>query len=100
MIDDGATIQSKREQRWFRIAISVFALLALISITTVYLIKLAWDIVHHAAWMEDAFQKHAEAVLGLPLAALVALCAVLSLEAKPRLWRLRDQGRGVPKKQH
>ena len=81
MLDDDAPSHSNKEQRWFRIAISVFAFLALISITAVYLVMLGWDIAHRAAWMEAVFEKHAEAVLGLPLAALVALCAVLSLQA-------------------
>ena len=82
MTDDDATIQSNKENGWFRTAISVFALGSLIGITLVYLVFVAWNIVRRPPWMEDVFQNHAEAALGLPLAALVALCAVLFLEAK------------------
>lgn len=82
MIDNDATIQSNKEKRWFRIAIEVFALGALVGITGVYLFILAWDIVQQASWIQRVFQEHAEASAGASPCALVALCAVLSLEAK------------------
>ena len=82
MTDDNAIIQPNKEKGWFRTAISVFALIALIGITAVYLVFVARNSLHPPRSMEEVFENHGAAALGLPLAAHVGQCAVLTLEAK------------------
>ena len=73
---------SDRERHAFRRIVATMALLAMAIVGGVFVFFLARDIANAEPWMMEVFRTHPGAVLGLPMAALAALCIVLFLEAK------------------
>jgi hypothetical protein len=73
---------SDRERHAFRRIVAIMALVATTTVGGVFLFFLARDIANAEPWMMEIFRTHPGAVLGLPMAALAALCIVLFLEAK------------------
>jgi hypothetical protein len=82
MREQNIDMYSDRERYVFRRIIAIMALVATTVVGGVFVFFLARDIVNAEPWMMEIFQTHPGAVLGLPLAALAAICIVLFLEAK------------------
>ncbi len=82
MRDERVSVEDQQARRLFRRIIGILALLGAALIAGVFLFFLARDIANAEPWMMELFRAHPGAVLGLPLAALAALCIVLFLEAK------------------
>jgi len=61
------------------------ALVATTMVGAVFVFFLVRDIANAEPWLMEVFRSHPGVVLGLPLAALAALCIVLFLEAKSGL---------------
>lgn len=82
MRDETDNVDDERERKLFRRVISILALVGATLVGGVFLFFLARDIANAEPWMMEIFRGHPAAVLGLPTAALAALCIVLFLEAK------------------
>lgn len=82
MQNETSPIDNEREQKLFRRFVAIFALVGATLVGGVFLFFLALDIANAEPWMVEIFRSHPAAVLGLPTAALAALCIVLFLEAK------------------
>jgi hypothetical protein len=82
MRNDDVEVDERRQQHRFRRLIEMLALLSATAVGAAFVFFLTRDIANAEPWMMDVFREHPGAVLGLPLAALAALCIVLFLEAK------------------
>jgi uncharacterized membrane protein len=78
--------QVRESQRRFRRAlrglVAVVAVVAVAFLASVFVYYAARDMAQAAPWMVEAVREHFAAVIGLPAAALGALCLVLVLEVK------------------
>ena len=72
----------EQERRIFRRIVAIMALIAATFVGGVFVFFLVRDMANAEPWMMEVFRAHPGALLGLPLAALAALCIVLFLEAK------------------
>jgi hypothetical protein len=82
MREQNTEIYSDRERRIFRRIVATLALVATTTVGGVFVFYLARDIANAEPWMMEVFRTHPGAVLGLPVAALAAICIVLFLEAR------------------
>lgn len=82
MPNESTHVEENQERRLFRRIIAIVALTGASLVGGVFLFFLARDVANAEPWMMEVFRAHAAAVLGLPTAALAALCIVLFLEAK------------------
>ncbi len=85
MREQNINMYSDRERHVFRRIVAIMALVATTMVGGVFVFFLARDIANAEPWMMEVFRTHPGAVLGLPLAALAAICIVLFLEAKSGL---------------
>ena len=85
MRSESINVESEQERKLFRRLVAILALVGVTLVGGVFLFFLARDIANAEPWMMEVFRTHPGAVLGLPTAALVALCIVLFLEARSGL---------------
>jgi hypothetical protein len=71
-----------RFRRALRGLVAVVAVVAVAFLASVFVYYAARDMAQAAPWMVEAVREHFAAVIGLPAAALGALCLVLVLEVK------------------
>ena len=82
MENERSDIRGEQERKLFRRIVAILALVGVSLIGGVFVYFVARDIANAEPWMMEVFRAHPGAMLGLPTAALAALCIVLFLEAK------------------
>lgn len=82
MVNPDFSERSGQRRQVFRLIVGILALGGAALVAVVFLFFLARDIANAEPWMMELFRSHPGAVLGLPTAALAALCIVLFLESK------------------
>ncbi len=82
MPNENINVEDHAERKLFRRIVAILALVGATLVGGVFLFFLARDIANAEPWMMELLRAHPAAVLGLPMAALAALCIVLFLEAK------------------
>jgi F0F1-type ATP synthase assembly protein I len=68
--------RAERERLIFRRIVAIMALIAATFVGGVFVFFLVRDMANAEPWMMEVFRAHPGALLGLPLAALAALCVV------------------------